>query len=376
MCTESSNPVSPGFDVEHLRAEVYARADEILIGGLLANTHRTYRDALRAWCLWYRARFYESLPLPVPAPVARQFLLDFLVHRSDQSDHTAVWGYALPKHVDELLVQLGVKKRLGPWALNTVDTRLAALAAAHEWHGYDSPTEIPEVRRLWRTLRHQQLGTDNEYVRGFAPRRTKVVSLAEVHRMLDVCEASLMGIRDRALIAFAFSAGGRQRAEIAASTVESLKRGTDNQCRVKFKFTLRRAHVGESQSSESSFKPISGLAAQYLDAWLEASKVREGALWRRIQKGLVTTPLSSSAVFDIVSKRAIQAGLAGINPSSLRLGFVTTAAERQLPTFAVMAVSGHRSFRDAFRHYPIQTVLQPQLDPLLGETKPVRNSRG
>jgi site-specific recombinase XerC len=194
--------------------------------------------------------------------------------------------------------------------------------------------------------------------------------------MLDVCEASLMGIRDRALIAFAFSAGGRLRAEIAASTVESLERGTDKQRRVKFKFTLRRAHVGESQSSESSVKPISGLAAQYLDAWLDASKVTEGALWRRIQKGLVTTPLSSTAVFDIVSKRAIQAGLAGINPSSLRLGFVTAAAERQLPTFAVIAVSGHRSFRDAFRHYPIRTVLQPQLEPLLGETKSVRSSRG
>ena len=62
--------------------------------------------------------FLGEFSLAATRPVARQFLLDFLVHRSDQSDHTAVWGYALPKHIDELLVQLGVKKRLGPWALN------------------------------------------------------------------------------------------------------------------------------------------------------------------------------------------------------------------------------------------------------------------
>jgi site-specific recombinase XerC len=197
---------------------------------------------------------------------------------------------------------------------------------------------------------------------------------AEVHEMLDVCESSLMGIRDRALIAFAFSAGGRPRAEIAASTVESVERGTDKQGRVEFRFTLRRAHVGQTQSSGSSVKLISGVAAQDLDAWLDASKITEGALWRRIQKGRVTTPLSSTAVFDVVSKRAIQAGLAGINPSSLRLGFVTAAAERHLPTFAIMAVSGHRAFRDAFRHYPIQTVVQPELDPLLvDETKSARS---
>ena len=86
----------------------------------------------------------------------------------------------MPEPVDKLLVQLGVKKRLGAWALNTVETRLAALAAAHEWHGYDSPTEFPEVKRLWRTLRQQQLGANNRYVRSFVPRRTKVVSIGDV----------------------------------------------------------------------------------------------------------------------------------------------------------------------------------------------------
>jgi hypothetical protein len=123
MGTASLNPHSHSAELEHLRAEAFARADEILKDGLLANTHRTYRDALRAWCLWHRARFHENFHLPVAAAVARQFLFDFL-------DDAAVWGCALPKEVDQLLVELGVKKRLGPWALGTVETRLAALATS------------------------------------------------------------------------------------------------------------------------------------------------------------------------------------------------------------------------------------------------------
>jgi integrase len=319
--------------------------------------------------VWYRARFHEDLQLPVSAAVARQFLFDFLVQKLNNSGQAECWGCALPKEVDALLIQLGVKKRPGPWALGTVETRLAELAAAHEWHGHCSPTETPEVKHLRRRLRRQQLETGDEYVRGFVPRRTKVVSIAEVHRMLDVCDNSLAGIRDRALIAFAFSAGGRPRAEIAASNVESLERGTDEHGHVNFSFTLR-AYVGQRQPGASGVKPITGVAAQYLDLWLDVSKITEGALWRRIQREHVTTPLSPTSVFDIVSKRAIQAGLAGINPNSIRAGFVTAAAEQQLPTFAVMALSGHRSFRDAFRHYPVQTVVQPQLGSLLDKCRP------
>jgi outer membrane receptor protein involved in Fe transport len=67
---------------------------------------------------------------------------------------------------------------------------------------------------------------------------------------------------------------------------------------VSFRFTLWQAHVGQSPSTVGSVKPIIGVAAQYLDAWLDASKITEGALWRRIQKGHETAPLSPTRYFS------------------------------------------------------------------------------
>jgi site-specific recombinase XerC len=158
--------------------------------------------------------------------------------------------------------------------------------------------------------------------------QNKLVSVADIRRMLDACDNTLTGIRDRALIAFAFSAGSRLRADVASTAVESLERLVDEQGRTQFRFTLRRSHTESGQPIDGSVKPIFGIAANYLDAWLKAFNIREGALWRRIQMRRATTPLSPTSIFDIVSKRASKAGLLNVNPRSLRAGFVTAAPER------------------------------------------------
>ena len=56
--------------------------------------------------------------------------------------------------------------------------------------------------------------------------QNKLVSVADIRRMLDACDKTLTGIRDRALIAFAFSAGSRLRADVASTAVESLERSS------------------------------------------------------------------------------------------------------------------------------------------------------
>jgi hypothetical protein len=99
-----------------------------------------------------------------------------------------------------------------------------------------------------------------------------LVSVADLRRMLDACDKTLTGIRDRALIAFEFSARGRLRAEVASTAVESLERLVDERGRTQVRFTLRRSHTEQGQPIDGSVKPIFGIAANYLDAWLEASE--------------------------------------------------------------------------------------------------------
>jgi hypothetical protein len=143
-------PVAPALDPQALCADAAARVARILTDELAANTQRAYRHALLLWWTWYAARYRAPLALPVPIPVVQQFLLDFTAHESVAADGAPVWAHALPPRVDALLVHIGVKEKPGPWALNTVLTRVAALAAAHSWQGLPSPTETTEVLRLRR----------------------------------------------------------------------------------------------------------------------------------------------------------------------------------------------------------------------------------
>src|SRR3546814_4130339 len=45
--------------------------------------------------------------------------------------------------------------------------------------------------------------------------------------MLATCDDSLEGLRDRALLSFAFASGGRRRSEVAAANMRDLRRISD-----------------------------------------------------------------------------------------------------------------------------------------------------
>ena len=102
-------------------AESVDRAEELIKGELLDNTKRSYRQALRVWSPCYRVRYGSTLPLPVPAPVVQQLLLDFTAHRLDPAKGAGQWGCKLPRKVDDILVRMRVKSTFGPWSLNTVE---------------------------------------------------------------------------------------------------------------------------------------------------------------------------------------------------------------------------------------------------------------
>jgi hypothetical protein len=96
---------------------------------------------------------------------------------------------------------------------STITRRAAAIAFAHRARGYEPPTTSAAVREVLRGIRHT-LGTAPE---------PKLPATAElVLRMLAACPTtSLIGLRDRALLAFGF-AGAFRRAELLALTVADL----------------------------------------------------------------------------------------------------------------------------------------------------------
>lgn len=93
-------------------------------------------------------------------------------------------------------------------------------------------------------------------------------------------------------------------------------------------------------------KPVVGSAAEALEAWVKASGIPSGPLFRRILKNgkLGTDGLSGTAVRDIVKARCALAGVGeNFSAHSLRSGFVTEAGRQNMPLQETMAMTGHHS---------------------------------
>jgi integrase len=322
--------------VLHAEAEESVRA--ILREGESANTRRSYASALRYWAAWFHLRYGRALSLPVPVPAVVQFLVDHVLRARGG-------GLAsdLPAAIDAALVEGGYKGALGAPALATVTHRLSVLAKAHDLKELPNPVRDPAIRELVRRARRAYAS------RGVATTRKTAATREPLEAMLATCTDGMHGIRDRALLLFAWASGGRRRSEVAAAVMGNL-------VRVEEGYLYRLAHTKTDQSGMGSMpgaeKPLMGPAAAALTAWLEASGVTSGAIFRRIRGARAGKPLSAQAVALIVKRRAQLAGLEGdYGAHSLRSGFVTEAGRQGVPLGEAMALTGHRSVQTAMRYF-------------------------
>lgn len=325
-------------DVLHAQAEASVRA--LLAEGESANTVRSYASAFRYWAAWFRLRYRTALALPVPLPAVLQFLVDHVQRTTGDTQLV----HDLPTAIDEALVAGGFKGAPGAPALNTVLHRLSVLSKAHQMRDLANPTKDPAVQELVRRIR-----------RAYAQRGESAVSKTALTKgpleaMLATCTDGLIGVRDRALLSFAFSSGGRRRSEVAQAVMEHLVK-VDEDTYVYQLIHSKTDQTGASQSPEA-YKPIAGPAAHALTAWLEASGVKSGPMFRRIRGSTAAERLSGQAVWLIVKRRAELAGLEGnYGAHSLRSGFVTESGRQNVPMKEAMALTGHRSVQTFLRYF-------------------------
>lgn len=144
--------------------------------------------------------------------------------------------------------------------------------------------------------------------RGVHPVAKTALTQDPLEAMLATCTDGLLGIRDRALLAFAFASGGRRRSEVASARIEQPVKVDGGA------YVYRLTHSKTDQAGTADYpdadKPITGEAAEALRAWLEASRLTSGALFRRIRGSTVGAPLSAQAIWLIVKRRAALASRA------------------------------------------------------------------
>jgi integrase len=332
---------TPLLVVDELPESSQAAVRALLDQGESPNTVRSYRSGLRYWAAWFSVRYGLRLALPLPVPVVLQFIVD----HAERLDDAARLVHGLPPAVDAALVAAGHKASLGAPALATLVHRVSVLSKLHQLQGLDNPCDDGRVRELMARMR-----------RGYARRGAQQVNAKPaltrepLEALLATCDDSLTGLRDRALLLFAFASGGRRRSEVTAATLDNTRRQAGGWV----------YQMGVSKSNQAgraradAHKPIVGRAADALQAWLDAwalaassagKPAPSGPLFRRIGKsGSPGAPLSAQSVRLIVQARAAQAGLdPAFSAHSLRSGFVTEAAQQNIPMAETMALTGHRS---------------------------------
>lgn len=313
---------------------------EILEEAASANTTRSYASALRYWAAWFQGRYGTSIELPVPEVAVVQFIVDHIARRS--ANKGLVWE--LPPALDEQLVAARFKQRPGALKLSTVVHRIAVLSKAHQLRKVENPCEQPAVRHLLARARRAA----NK--RGERPTKKTAITKRELDALIATCEDTIEGLRDRALLYFAFASGGRRRSEVAAADFSALRKVGDRQYVYRLEFSKTQQAGAKSNSTPD--KPILGVAADALEAWIAATGLKDGPIFRRVRGSTIGAGLSPAAVAEIVQRRAARAGLKGdFAGHSLRSGFVTEGGRQGVALPAIMAMTEHRSVASVIGYF-------------------------
>jgi integrase len=334
LAESRSDVTTPALVADQLDARTWSDAVAMLAAGTPQNTVRSYASAAQYIAGWFRLRFGEDITLPVPASAAVRFVLDHLPGRLPSGEFTQP---ALPADIDRALVAAGFKSTVGPLKPSTVNHRLSYLSRVHKASHLASPLDHTDVRSLLRAARSIAARSPRS-----APRKAPALTRDHMHALLQQCDQSLTGKRDRALLLFGWATGGRRRSEIAGANMRNLRRLSLD----AFDYVLDFSKTNQlGEISPEDFKPLRGAAAQAMSAWLGASSIEEGPIFRRItSQGGVGAPLTDQAVSRIVTRLAERAGLDGhFTAHSLRSGFVTQAHIDQVPAAEAMAMTGHAS---------------------------------
>lgn len=291
LIEQSSAVALPAADLES--AAAFARAEKA------PATRVAYRSDFALFRTWCTGKGVDALPAS-PATVAA-----FLAHEAERGS-----------------------------AASTITRRCAAIRYAHRLADFEPPTNSEKVRATLRGIRRTI---------GAAPNR-KTPAIAEIARAMALAApSSLKGTRDRALILLGF-AGAFRRSELVALNVADLEESEDG-----IKITIRRSKTDQEGHGETIAIIRGGACCpvKAVKAWLQASGISDGALFRPVAKGgrLGSRRLSDQSVCDLVKAYAERIGLkaADFGAHSLRAGFLTSAARRGASVFKMRDVSRHKS---------------------------------
>jgi site-specific recombinase XerD len=157
----------------------------------------------------------------------------------------------------------------------------ASLGKLHRLLGLDDPTKH-ELVRLAIASHRRKVGSHQKQARALRFRGAVKDPLADTPRgihvraILDACDNALPGLRNRALLSVAYDTGLRA-SELVAVNVADIIEAIDADARLLL--------IGRSkgdQDGDGATAYLSPRSVRAIDAWLKASGIQTGPLFRRI----------------------------------------------------------------------------------------------
>jgi len=164
----------------------------------------------------------------------------------------------------------------------------------------------------------------------------RALSVGEIGAMLDTCTNGVIGARDAALISLMYAAGLR-RAEIAALSLEDFN---DGELKVKGKGNRERLLY------------VDNGALYALMDWISVRGEHPGPLFNPITKGgeIQTRKMTEQAIYNLLSKRAKEAGIGRFSPHDLRRSFISELLDRGADLSTVQQLAGHANVQTTAKY--------------------------
>ncbi len=239
----------------------------------------------------------------------------------------------LPGHPGIIAAFLSAQADAGRKA-SSIGRSMASIAYHHKQAGVDpSPTATAGVRAVMKGIR-RTLGT--------APTKKHAATADIVMRMLAQCDDSLIGRRDRALIAVGM-AGAFRRSELIALTTDDIETTKEG-----LLITIRRSKGDQEGLGQVVSLPHGHHVrpVEALDQWLDSAGITSGLLFRNVALGgRLGDAMTGGSIARVVKKLIARAGLdrKDFSAHSLRSGFLSSAAATDASIWKMQEQSRHKS---------------------------------
>ena len=240
-----------------------------------------------------------------------------------------------PKIVSLYLTHLSKNSKI-----STLRRRLVSISMVHKLKGHYLDIKHPVIVENLMGIKR---------AKGSIQKGKKPILINDLKLIINVINEQKINdikkIRDKTIILIGFG-GGFRRSEIISIDHEDLEFVSEG-----VKITVKKSKT--DQFGEGMIKGIPYLTNEKycpvanLKKWIEISKIKSGAIFRRFAKGSILTDsrLTDQSIVLLLKEYLNLAGIENKNFAghSLRSGFATVAADFGADERSIMAMTGHKT---------------------------------